>query len=502
MSAALALPLVFVPAAAATAPGQDGKLVFERQQSSYSEIFTVNPNASGLTQLTSDAAFDSYPAWSPDGTRIAWANGPDRGHYSIWVMNADGSDKTQLTFPGTPATSSEHPAWSPDGSQIAFSRKPSVPFGSCSELWVMNADGSSPTQLVPTAECHEMDLDWSTDGRLAYTQNPQDRYSPQVVVANADNGDARVAAAGSQPSWSPGALWLAYWYESSSPRVAKISMEGTETRVEVAAGSSPDWSPEGSHLAINGVTIINDAGGSPGFMTVGQDPDWQALPPPPAQPRYARPRGATPLFAPLVPAYVECTSANRTHGPPLAFGSCASPAPSSAHLTVGTPDANGLPVSSNSWARLDTVVGDPSTAQDEADVRLEARVTDVRCAVALATCAAGALSDYVGGLEVVAAMNGTDAYNGGTGDESGTWGVAAFQSPVRFALPCAATPAETTGAMCAATTSMEALTPGSVPEHQRAIWALDTLQVFDGGPDGDPSTDDNEVFATQGVFVP
>jgi hypothetical protein len=60
---------------------------------------------------------------------------------------------------------------------------------------------------------------------------------------------------------------------------------------------------------------------------------------------YARPKGASPLRVALVPAYEPCTSPDRQHGPPLAFGSCAQSQQSSQDLTVGTPDANGQPVS-------------------------------------------------------------------------------------------------------------------------------------------------------------
>ena len=58
-------------------------------------------------------------------------------------------------------------------------------------------------------------------------------------------------------------------------------------------------------------------------------------------PGYPRPEGASPLRVSLVPAYQECTAPDRTHGPPLAFPSCASPQQESSELTVGTPDANG-----------------------------------------------------------------------------------------------------------------------------------------------------------------
>ena len=57
--------------------------------------------------------------------------------------------------------------------------------------------------------------------------------------------------------------------------------------------------------------------------------------------------------------------------------------------------------------------------------------------------------------------------------------------------------------MAYSSTTADAVIPGSVPEGKRSIWALDAIRVFDGGPDGDVSTDDGQdLFATQGVFVP
>ena len=70
---------------------------------------------------------------------------------------------------------------------------------------------------------------------------------------------------------------------------------------------------------------------------------------------YPRPKGATPLRLALVPAYNQCTSPNRTHGPPLAFPSCAAPAQSSATLTVGTSDANGQAANSTGSVRFDVI---------------------------------------------------------------------------------------------------------------------------------------------------
>ncbi len=69
---------------------------------------------------------------------------------------------------------------------------------------------------------------------------------------------------------------------------------------------------------------------------------------------YPRPAGATPTYAYLVPAYQACIAPDRTHGPPLAYGSCSGPDQVSQHLTVGTPDANGKGAKSVGYARYGT----------------------------------------------------------------------------------------------------------------------------------------------------
>ena len=77
--------------------------------------------------------------------------------------------------------------------------------------------------------------------------------------------------------------------------------------------------------------------------TARRFPDWQPIP----YTGYPRPKGATPLRVPFVPAFKACAApGNRTHGSPLAFPSCAPPVQESNYLTVGTPDANGAAANS------------------------------------------------------------------------------------------------------------------------------------------------------------
>jgi uncharacterized repeat protein (TIGR01451 family) len=187
--------------------------------------------------------------------------------------------------------------------------------------------------------------------------------------------------------------------------------------------------------------------------------------------RYVRPRGASPFYASLVPAFRSCTDPDSTHGPPLAFGSCHPPVQESSNVTVGTPDANGKPAGSIGYVKL--VVG-------SGDVRETVSITDVRNR--------GSLSDYTGNLEETSSVRITDRRNG-PGDDQGTVDDVPFPATV----PCAATVDTSTGAVCTINTTFDALAPGVVVDGERSVWQLGQVQVLDGS---------NKPFAVQGVFVP
>src|SRR5713226_4282001 len=83
--------------ALATYPGKNGKIAFSTDFGPDPQIFTVNPDGSGQTQITSDAdGHATNPDWSPDGSKIVF-QGDATGAWEIYVMNPDGSDREQLT---------------------------------------------------------------------------------------------------------------------------------------------------------------------------------------------------------------------------------------------------------------------------------------------------------------------------------------------------------------------------------------------------------------------
>jgi hypothetical protein len=208
-------------------------------------------------------------------------------------------------------------------------------------------------------------------------------------------------------------------------------------------------------------------------------------------PRYPRPKAATPVQIPLVPAYTPCGSGNRTHGAPLSFASCAPPDQSSGQLTVGTADSNGKAANSTGHVTLAVIPGNPSTPADEADVRVATSISDVRNR--------SDLFDYTGQVQTALNVRLTKRQPTANGDESQT----TEDFPFAINVPCAATMLTTVGSTCALTTTADTVLPGAIPESKRSIWALDKVKVYDAGPDGDVATaGDNALFETQGVFVP
>jgi hypothetical protein len=194
----------------------------------------------------------------------------------------------------------------------------------------------------------------------------------------------------------------------------------------------------------------------------------------------------------LVPAHAACAAPNRTHGAPLAFPSCSPPTEASGQLTVGSPDANGAGAKSIAKVFYKTLVGSESTPGDQADVAVTVTISDVR---------RSDLSDYGGTVRLVSDLTITDKDN--TPSPSGPSAGTAQTAPLPVTIQCTPTADATVGSNCDVQTTVEALFPGAVKEGRRAVWQLDQLRAYDGGPDGNAATNDgNTLFLTQGIFIP
>jgi TolB protein len=193
----------------------DGKkIVFNGDQGSdpNDEIYVVNAETGGgLTALTSCArfgagCFNDFPAYSPDGTRIVFIHADDVDadgnpvNEQVWVMSADGSGKTQLTFDAN--DHDQLPDWSPDGTRIAYEDGPS----GAGRIFVMRSDGTHQTQLT-FGPGDDTGAAWSPDGhRIAILRDFGGGYRP-VFVMNADGSGQHQLLAGTPhqlvPGWQP-----------------------------------------------------------------------------------------------------------------------------------------------------------------------------------------------------------------------------------------------------------------------------------------------------------
>ena len=159
------------------------------------QVYVIAADGSARTQLTSPPGRSFAPSWSPDGRQIAFSSDRD-GNWEIYVMNRDGSGPTRLTNdPGSDFS----PTWSPDGRHIAFERG--------GDIYVMNADGSATINLTNDPAI-DAEPTWSPDGRqIAFTSNRDDRFSSEIYVMNADgSGQTRLTANAApevNPTWSP-----------------------------------------------------------------------------------------------------------------------------------------------------------------------------------------------------------------------------------------------------------------------------------------------------------
>jgi hypothetical protein len=308
-----------------TSAVRNGPIAFARG-GPQSGLYVANPDGTGLTKLPSVPG-DTDPAWSPDGSRIAFVRFREGGA-GIWVMNADGTGARRITDGGPDVDGTDlGPAWSPDGSRIAFARegRPAKAATGNTDIYVVNADG---TDLVRLTDDPMMEYapTWSPDGsRIAFEAydlatggNPP---SPlRLYMMNADGTD--MEALGPEnvegPSWSPDGTEIAF-VDTETGWIMAIHPDGTALRrivdvAELVGGVhlvyGATWSPDGTQIAFMAgpdstdthIYIVRRDGSDVRQVTDGPAPDaepaWQPVPAQGGSPVVETPRPSPPDVTP------------------------------------------------------------------------------------------------------------------------------------------------------------------------------------------------------------
>jgi Tol biopolymer transport system component len=181
----------------------NGSLSFQSSRDGNYEIYSISPDGTGLTRLTNEPTEDIFPAWSPDGSRIAFTRCQpgESSPCDVWAMDAEGAGPVNLT--NDPANDGE-PAWSPDGTRIAFISDR----GGITQIFVMEADGTGVRQVSRGGGTHPA---WSPDGTLIAFSGADPGAPGAVSVVSVDGTDERtiftdeagVADVLRAGSWSP-----------------------------------------------------------------------------------------------------------------------------------------------------------------------------------------------------------------------------------------------------------------------------------------------------------
>lgn len=237
------------------------------------ELARINIDGTESERLTDNGSYDNFPAWSPDGTRIAFVS-----KSGLYVLAADGARVlphevqavVSVQQPRLPAelevVALHPPAWSPDGARLAFvgwglPTQPTGPVAAKFDIYTVGADGANLQRLTGTVS----EPSWSPDGqRIAFAKPDGDDVALYTISADGSDLKRVTTITGWHPqygepdparawienvAWSPDGLKILY----TCGWICVVSVDGKPVNDTPLRGNIAAWSPDGSRIAVAGV---------------------------------------------------------------------------------------------------------------------------------------------------------------------------------------------------------------------------------------------------------
>jgi Tol biopolymer transport system component len=216
----------------------DGSLIaFASRRAGSQDVYVMRADGTATRRLTSTTGHDANPSWSPDGKRIVF----DRGQSGdLYVMSSDGRAARRL---GDDSADEKDPAWSPDGRWIAYVRR--TPGTSARELWLMRPDGSGRHALTSLSSA-SISPSWSPDSkRIVFAAAINATIYDLYTIGRDGKGMRRLTSTAEdafEPAWSPDGKTIAF---SRGGSIVTVGPAGEATEITDPEGndSSPAWKP-------------------------------------------------------------------------------------------------------------------------------------------------------------------------------------------------------------------------------------------------------------------
>lgn len=217
------------------------KIVFRRRGDGAEGLWIMNADGSRLKKVPRTPWFCGFPAFSPDGKKIAYSSEKDG---RIYLINRNGTEKTRLTGPGRNIA----PVFSPDGTKIAFFSRRSGD----AEIFVMNTDGSDQTPLTKNV-LEDTFPDWSPDGTTLAFQRTRASGDAEIYTVPAAGGVGATRLTNHlgndlQPAWSPGGDRIAFVFADGRSDSEIWIMDADGSNLAAVTSNRldeyfPDWKP-------------------------------------------------------------------------------------------------------------------------------------------------------------------------------------------------------------------------------------------------------------------